>query len=368
MTWMRPQDGRSGLMRAEARYPVKERRIVFDEHNLVAAIERVLSDFEAIWQATPHQAEVTVAHGRFQLRSQHPDYLTQASRALASRGAPTRTTCRIAIVTLANPALTAPDWPTSTFRERPMEALLSETPYRLHYFPELQFWQIYDRDRAIGLQIMPTHDGFPPWDPGSPLRNFLQWHLGGETGSLLHGGTLGLGDRGVLLAGEGGSGKSSTVLAGIFGGLSSVGDDYVYVETDTLIARPLFETLKQDRAGLERLNRHTHPAIPQEDNWQGKRQFYMPDVAARPMPEALPLCALLLPQITGGNRTALAPVTRKEAFLALAPSGVTQIHCDRQRLFRIAAEVSRQLPAYRLTLGTDPQEIVYVLRRFLEDR
>lgn len=366
MTWMRPLDGRSGQMTAEAGQAVETRQILFSERHLIAAIEGVLSNFEAVWQANAHQTEISIAGGRFHLRSEHPDYLTQVRRALASCTAPTRTDCRIAVATLANPALSAPLWPKETFRERQMEALLSATPYRLHYFPELQFWQLYDCDRAIGLQIMPKNDGFPPWDPGSPLRNFLQWHLGSNTASLLHAGTLGLGGRGVLLAGAGGSGKSSTVLAGIFDGLASVGDDYVLVETDTLTARPVFETLKQDRAGLERLSRLAHPAIPRATNWQGKYQFYMPDVSPQPLARALSLSALLLPEITGGNQTSLTPVTSKEAFLALAPSGVTQIHCDRQRLFSVAAEVARKLPAYRLRLGTDPQEIVQALRGFLE--
>lgn len=368
MTWTRPPDGRSVLMKSEPRQQIKARSTAVDERNLVAAIEDVLSDFDAIWQAAPHEADLTIAHARFHLRSVCPDYLTQARRALANRPGPARSACRIAVVTQDSPALAAPYWQGDVFRERSMEALLAATPYRLHFMPDLQFWQIHDRDRAIGLQIMPGRDSFPPWDPGSPLRNFLQWQLSHEAGSLLHAGTLGLGKRGVLLAGEGGSGKSSTVVAGLFGGLTSVGDDYVFVDTDRLIARPVFETLKQDHAGLQRLRRDAHPAIPREENWQGKRQFYMPDLAGPPLPDALPLSALLLPEITGGNRTALTPATGKEAFLALAPSGVMQIPCDRPRLFALAAEVARRLPAYRLTLGTDPQEIVQVLRGFLEGR
>jgi hypothetical protein len=258
-----------------------------------------------------------------------------------------------------------PFWPPNRFREREIEAILSKTPYRIHFFDDLNFWQVFDVDRAVGIQWMATRDGYPVWDAGSPLRNFVQWHLGANDTSLLHGGTLALDGTGVLLAGEGGAGKSSTVLAGIFAGLQSVGDDYVLVDASKQTACPVFDTLKQDESGLRRLGQWGHAAIPKGANWQGKHQFYMPDVTEGVLASQIDLKAILLPHLTYGDQTSITEIDAKSAFIALAPSGVTQIHCDRPRLFSLAGQIARQLPAYRLDLGTDPDEIVTVLRQFI---
>ena len=77
---------------------------------------------------------------------------------------------------------------------------------------------------------MRSADGFPPWEPGAPLRSFLHWEYAARGMRLVHGGTLGIDGRGVVLAGSGGAGKSGTVVAGIMVGLDSVGDDYVSVD------------------------------------------------------------------------------------------------------------------------------------------
>lgn len=191
--------------------------------------------------------------------------------------------------------------------------------------------------------------------------------LGATDTSLLHGGTLALNGNGVLLAGEGGTGKSSTVLAGIFLGLQSVGDDYVLVDAAKRTARPVFNTLKQDETGLRRLGQWGHAAVPKAVNWQGKHQFYLPDVVEGASASYIDLKAILLPHFTHGDQTSISQIDAKSAFIALAPSGVSQIHCDRARLFSVAGQVARQLPAFRLNLGTEPNEIVAVLRQFLEE-
>lgn len=258
-------------------------------------------------------------------------------------------------------------WAAPYFEERRIDAILAQTRYRLHYYQPLDYWQIYDRQTATGLQIMQGPDRHPVWDAGSPLRNFLQWRLASRGGALVHAGTLGIEDKGVLLAGVGGSGKSGTVLSGMMAGLTTVGDDYVFVRRDSLRAYGLFETLKQDETGLRRLGLFGHPALPEKTNWQNKYQFFMRDLGLKPQPQSLSLNALLLPGISEQARTTFAPVSAKDAFLALAPSGVTQIPGDRPLLYATAAEIARRLPCYTMQLGAEPAEISAAITQFILD-
>ncbi|MCG3267385.1 hypothetical protein [Yoonia sp. I 8.24] len=339
--------------------------ISFCERSVVTSIESLLAGFDDAFASVAYKRSLNVAGSTFHVGSNDPAYLDQAERALATRDVPSVSQCRIAVINADDRLCPTLFWPPNRFREREIEAVLSTTPYRIHFYDDLNFWQVFDVDRAVGIQWMATRDGFPAWDAGSPLRNFVQWHLGANDTSLLHGGTLALGGTGVLLAGKGGAGKSSTVLAGIFAELQSVGDDYVLVDATKRTARPVFDTLKQDEAGLRRLGQWGQAAIPNRANWQGKHQFYLPDVTRGVLSPQIDLKAILLPHLAFGDQTSVTEIDAKSAFIALAPSGVTQIYCDRPRLFSVAGRIARQLPAYRLDLGTDPDEIVAVLRQFI---
>ncbi len=198
------------------------------------------------------------------------------------------------------------------------------------------------------------------------MRNFLHWHLVKPGCDLIHAGTLGVNGSGILLAGAGGSGKSGTVLAGVLHGLETVGDDYVLAQIgDAVTVHPLFKTLKQDPAGLARLGlaEFQSKAVL---NWQGKHQLSIDDVGGKPQPDRIIVRALCVPQIAGLSQTRFEPIGSKEAFLALAPSGVSQIPGDRGSMFAFAADLARRLPAYKILLGTDPAEIAAAVRTFLE--
>lgn len=246
--------------------------------------------------------------------------------------------------------------------------VLWEAGLQAAYFGDLDHWHVYDHSAATAVQLMRAPGRHPPWETGAPLRPFLHWHYALRGRRLAHAGTLGTGGKGVLLAGAGGSGKSGTVIAGLLHGLQSVGDDYVLLEAGSEIAAyPLFATLKQDPAGFRRLGLDRRLGnLPL--NWQGKHQFTMADVAARPVPERLSIGALLLPRIGGSGRTEIAPVGRAEAMIALAASSIYQMPGERESGFRFFGEITRRLPCFRLTLGPDPAEVADRLGAFIAGR
>ena len=208
-------------------------------------------------------------------------------------------------------------------------------------------------------------DAFPPWEPGAPLRAFLHWEYVAQGRRMTHAGSLGRDGRGVLLAGAGGAGKSGTVLAGLLGGLSSVGDDYVLVDLsgDRARAYPIFTTLKQDDRGTRRLDLDGMLG-PRPLNWQGKVQFRTTDIEADIARDGLSIGAILLPRI-GANATRVSVASRSEAMLALAPSAVYQMPGERESGFRFFGRLVSLLPAYHLDLGPDPREIAEALSTFI---
>lgn len=259
-------------------------------------------------------------------------------------------------------------WGTDAWIPHRLSTQLREAGLQGSHFHDVDFWQFYDLATSRGVQLMAGPDAFPPWEPGAPLRAFLHWAYADQGLRLTHAGTLGRGGRGVLLAGAGGSGKSGTVLAGLLGGLTSVGDDYVLLETgkDGVRAFPLFSTLKQDPAGFERLGLASRIG-PRPLNWQGKHQFHIDELGSGGFADCLDIAAILLPRIVAGaSSTRITPAAPKEALLALAPSALYQMPGERESGFRFFSGVVAALPAYRLELGTDPAEIADAVSAFFE--
>lgn len=285
----------------------------------------------------------------------------------ASDGQPTPGGCQIFVAHPDIGGIPAPaTWGQAEFTQHGFANRLADAGLRGHYYHDLDFWQFYDPERRIGAQLMTSADAFPPWEQGAPLRPFLHWEYAAHGMRLAHAGTLGIDGKGILLAGSGGAGKSGTVVAGLLNGLDSVGDDYVVIDmADGVVAHPLFATLKQDPAGFERLGLKHRLKSHGPLNWQGKLQFRIDDIAARTVPARLEIVALMAPHIGGGEATSIMPVSRKDAVIALAPSGIAQMPGERESGFRFFSDLTRLLPCYRLALGTRPEEIAGTISAFL---
>ena len=245
--------------------------------------------------------------------------------------------------------------------------VLREAGLDASYFSDLDHWHLYDRTTATAVQLMRDVGHYPPWETGAPLRPFLHWHYAQAGRRLTHCGTLGIGGKGIILAGAGGSGKSGTVIAGLLHGLQSIGDDYVLLEAGSDVsAYPLFATLKQDPAGFERLRLSERLGNDLPLNWQGKHQFTIEEFSTDPVPSRLSIGALLLPHIGGSGRTEITQVSRAEAMIALAASSIYQMPGERESGFRFFGEITRRLPCFRVTLGSDPAEVAGSIGEFIQ--
>ncbi|MCB1471559.1 MAG: serine kinase [Rhodobiaceae bacterium] len=252
---------------------------------------------------------------------------------------------------------------------RAFEAALRDTQLRAEYGFDHRLWNIYDTKKRIGVQWTTAPGALPPWESGAPLRAFLHWFHADAGRRLVHAGTLGLAGRGALLVGKGGSGKSGTVVAGLCHGLESVGDDYVLVDASggRLRAFPVFETLKQDAAGLRRLGISDAIGMGAGPNWQDKYEFTCRELGKAGLATDLDVRAILVPRLAGeAHATRIEPVSRARAMLALAPSGLFQMPGERDSGVAVFADIVRALPCYSLDLGCDPAEVSGCIAQFLD--
>jgi hypothetical protein len=192
-----------------------------------------------------------------------------------------------------------------------------------------------------------------PWtELAEPLRTALNWTLSGPTLHLVHAACVSTGDGGVLLAGKGGSGKTTTALACLEAGFGFSGDNYVALSTvGRPMAHSLFGNAKLRPEGLALLPGFAHDIEGLGEDGEDK---LVVDVACRRpglLKHEVPIEALVVPRIVPGARTRIRPGSPGEGLLTLAPTTMFQLPGDGRPAFRTMTEFVRRVPTYVLELG-----------------
>jgi hypothetical protein len=222
--------------------------------------------------------------------------------------------------------------------------------------------------QRAGVYLTPSAQGLPSWAQAAPMREMLHLVARDEQASMLHAAVLGLHGCGVLLAGKGGSGKSTTSLLGLMHGLQFAGDDYIYCARAGNVwhAHMLYDTAKVKNRSLqifpELLEKVERLSNDTEQKWVvfGQRHF------SKQMSPALRLKAILLPRLGEGAATTLAPARASDAVWALAPTTTAQMPFTGMEIMMMCRQLAADLPAYWLNLGCDAEGVVAVLKDVLE--
>ena len=229
-------------------------------------------------------------------------------------------------------------------------------------------FSIFDPESGVGLQLVDNPMGLPPWDSGAPFRILLHFAAACRGWRLIHAATLALRGKGILLVGAGGAGKSGTCLAGLAGGLQTVGDDYLLVAPgEHLRAFRAYRLLKQDRAGLARIPGLAARMAHQPVNWQNKLELDPELLFPGCMVEEMRASAIVMPVIARAQHTQFVPADTQTAFQQFAPSMWAQMPGARASGFMFAAWLTRQLPVFRMLLSENSSEIADSARRFIEE-
>lgn len=273
----------------------------------------------------------------------------------------------LSLVTAADLGMAAlPRWCDSSLGHGGFQRIVTDAGLRAEFPDRDGLWRVFDDALGEGVMAIDGADALPPWHAGAPFLGLVRFALKARGERLAHAATLGLGEDGILIVGDGGAGKSGTTLAGLAAGLSTAGDDYVGLgfEDGGPVARMLFRLLKQDRAGLARLAPHPVASHVGRPNWHGKLEFdpqaFFPGCFA----ERLRLRAVVVPRIT---READAPLVEQvppaEALRALMRSNLFQFGEPEDGLAFFARIL--KLPCYRMALPPDPVANGAALKRLI---
>lgn len=211
-------------------------------------------------------------------------------------------------------------------------------------------------DRKVSLGLYWTRDvrRLPSYETSAPLRPVLHWWANRYGRQCVHGGAVGTPNGGVLLAGKGGSGKSTTTLSCLTSGLAYLSDDYCLVATDPApYAHSLYSSAKLDADNIHRVP-HVRRALSNADRLdKEKALFFLHEHYPERIVAGFPIRALLLPSVTGRPETTLAPASERSALMALALSTMSQLPGAGHTTLQMLNRLVKQVPCYHLQLGTD---------------
>lgn len=226
-------------------------------------------------------------------------------------------------------------------------------------------------DRAANLGFYWKRDLSPPpyYEAGSPMRSLLHAWMVEQGVQFVHGGAVGNQSGGVLLAGKGGSGKSTSVLACLNSGLKYLSDDYCMVTADDG-GQPhlfsLYNTAKllgsADLARFPQLQPHVwNPDRGPHD----KVTIFLHEAFPQTLISQFPLRAILVPRISGLRDTRIQPCSHAEALMALGPSSLAQLPTSGPRDLDFIGRLVRRTPCFRMDLGADLAQIPCAILQLL---
>jgi hypothetical protein len=224
---------------------------------------------------------------------------------------------------------------------------------------------VIDRDRAVGARVQ-LGDPLPLWEHVAPLRGLISWWAGMNGAGLVHGASMAVDGRAVLLVGKGGTGKSTTSLASPHAGWTLLGDDYAIVEpgpparVHVLYGRAKATAQTMAMARLD-------PSMKTGMQVHHLPQPHPKDVLALPpidvadaSAELVAICAMQ--ERVDGAPTEVRPLSSIEVLKSLAPSTLVQQSGRWDATWKVMASIARSVPGYGLRVGGDPVAAAEQLR------
>lgn len=220
--------------------------------------------------------------------------------------------------------------------------------------------------QARAIYWLPSSDRFPDVERGSPLRTLLHLWLSSYGDQLVHAAALGHPEGCVLVAGRGGSGKSSTALACLGSGIGHLGDDYCVLEPgDPAVMHILYSSVKARADTVARLGIDptlvANPDRPEDE----KAIVFLAEHEPQRLVRSAPIRAVAFPAVTGLPETTIHPGSAARALRELVPSTIFQLPGHAQPAIRVLGELVRSVPAYELRVGTDPTGVPRALEEML---
>ena len=209
------------------------------------------------------------------------------------------------------------------------------------------------------------------YERGRPLHVPLSlWHKNQDM-PLVHAGLVSKTGRGVLLAGSGGSGKSTSAVMCASAGFDYLSDDLVGLELPSdggFIGHSLYNSTFMEPDHLKRFSQLERHAISGQYWFEKKHLVLLSRIASMRFARSCRIHSIVLPRVLHRPSSVLRRASKGETLMALAPSSLlVGERSYAMQGFNMLARLVQQVPCYWLELGGALDEIPDVLEGLLSE-
>lgn len=263
--------------------------------------------------------------------------------------------------------LPPPPWDRLEFYERANMRGYDDGRFALNFERRTEVFSAVDNERDIAIYWTREASRLRHYETGSPLRRVLQGRFRGKGLTLIHAAAIGRSDAGMLLAGRGGSGKSTTAILALGSDLMFAGDDMTLAQADPApYVHSLYSSAKIDRTMLDRMP-EIWPAVGNAGRLDREKAMLFLDNGFRhKVALGFPLRAIVVPRLSSRPETVVSRTSPLAAFRAIAPDTILTTLGDARGVLHVLNSLVHQLPCYDLSLGSDLDGVRRALPRVLD--
>ncbi len=208
----------------------------------------------------------------------------------------------------------------------------------------------------------------PSWDVARPFLQVFKG-LAPITGlTPVHAAAVALGERGILITGHSGAGKTSTALACVEAGWRYVGDDVVLIGGAPLRATNLYRSARVREDMIPRLRRSMAGMMSvSTDSGERKAELDIGRLPSSAIGDA-DIDAIVIPRRTGATGVVIAPLRRSTALRELSANTLVALPGDAAASYDAMACAMADTPCYSVDPGPVLGQVPAALERLTSAR
>ncbi|MFC1771145.1 serine kinase [Candidatus Margulisiibacteriota bacterium] len=234
------------------------------------------------------------------------------------------------------------------------------------YFSLLNILHLFNNNN-MAIYWTKNAKELPYYEKGAPFLEIINNWIAKHKYHLIHAGSVGTKNGGVLLAGKGGSGKSSTALACLeHQNLKFLSDDYCIVNVEKKpIVYSIYSTGKIKNDNFDNFSYLLDKDI---NNLKEEKTLFFLNDHYKNIIKQMPIKAVISPQVNKKSKKIyLEKISKITALSALAPSSMLQLSGKTTQTLQVLTNIVKQLPCYRLNLGGNIKEVPELIFELLND-
>ena len=250
-------------------------------------------------------------------------------------------------------------------RRRNCVTMLSDDRYQAYYLEWMGMLSMVDREGVAYVCYLNAAE-LPMYEKAAPLRQVFNTALNSRGCQIVHAAALGSPRASFLLAGAARSGKSTLAVQGLLHGFGFQSDDLCLLSNGSPPQTwNLYNVAKLRQDSLDRISPNLS-LVPFTEGTETKYYFHIHEVYPGSILPAVPLKALLLPQVTPGPVSRLVPATQLDAMRALVPWSLSEVPSADNLGANIMLKALGQVPSYALHLGSDSRQTLALLQELMD--